>query len=204
MTLLELKHHVEEEHLLLDIRSQDAFQSAHIRGALSAPWGFPGWGSAVSDWVRQNAPDRPLVLFSDRADDLHEAQAALSEREIAVAGGWDGGIDPWRTAGLFLVEVPSLTVDALKAHPEQWTVVDVREPYEYRSGVIAHARMIPMSQLSERMDELASQRPLAIVCAHGNRSREVASFLAEHGYRAHNVEGGMERWHAGGHPTVRP
>lgn len=73
-------------------------------------------------------------------------------------------------------------------------VVDVREPHEWRAGHIGGAAHIPMGEVVARLDEIARDRPVAVVCRSGHRSATVADFLTTNGFDAHNVEGGMLAW----------
>jgi len=41
---------------------------------------------------------------------------------------------------------------------------------------------------------LHADRPIAVVCGHGNSSRVATAFLREHGYDAYSVRGGMAAW----------
>ncbi len=70
------------------------------------------------------------------------------------------------------------------------TLVDVRTPMEWmRSGVAEGALTITpqnpafMQELSDAVGADKS-RPIALICATGNRSAMIARFLREQGYRA--------------------
>ena len=78
-------------------------------------------------------------------------------------------------------------------------LMDVREPHEWDAGHSPDAWSVPMSQLTERLAEVPTDRRLAIVCHAGSRSARVTEALIEAGYDAINVEGGMLAWvRAGG------
>jgi rhodanese-related sulfurtransferase len=58
-----------------------------------------------------------------------------------------------------------------------------------------------MSELTARLDELPTDRPLMLICLSGARSGRVAGFLAQQGYAdVANVSGGMIAWRAAGLP----
>jgi rhodanese-related sulfurtransferase len=96
-----------------------------------------------------------------------------------------------------------LTVDELAQNLENYIVVDVREPYELRSGIIPGAISIPMGQLQQRIAELDKSRAHAIVCASGSRSASVAAWLSQQGFNVANVVGGMSLWMGARHPVQR-
>jgi rhodanese-related sulfurtransferase len=82
-------------------------------------------------------------------------------------------------------------------------VVDVREPSEHAQGVIEGATLLPMGQVRSRWQELDGSRPIHVICHMGGRSAMAASFLAQQGLRAVNVDDGMDGWQRHGYPTVR-
>ena len=89
-----------------------------------------------------------------------------------------------------------------EAYADGATVIDVREPMEYVSGHVPGVPLIPMGQLPSRLDEVAKDGPVYVVCASGHRSRSVAAFLEQHGYDAVNVEGGTHAWVRSGRPVT--
>lgn len=205
MTATELHDFMESSHaIVLDIRLGRAFTEAHVPGALSAPFSQRGWGTQVATWVRQEAAGKPLVLFGDNKVITASASKALEAENLEVSAVWDQGLDPWRSMDLPLVSVESITIDALHGELPTWKVIDVREPYEHRTGIIPGAITIPMGQLADRAGELDKDQRYAIVCASGNRSQSAAAWMAEEGYRVANVVGGMSLWLGAGHPVVQP
>lgn len=79
---------------------------------------------------------------------------------------------------------------------ERLNLVDVREPDEWQAGHIAEARLIPMSQLAERVSELFEndEEEVVLICRSGGRSTRVCDYLAQQGYSVINVAGGMLSW----------
>ncbi|MWV43129.1 rhodanese-like domain-containing protein [Paenibacillus sp. HJL G12] len=73
--------------------------------------------------------------------------------------------------------------------------IDVRELAEYREGHIKAVRLIPLSQLEVRHDEIDRNQETVMICRSGNRSRQACEFLASHGHlKLHNMTGGMLNW----------
>jgi phage shock protein E len=97
------------------------------------------------------------------------------------------------------VDVETLR-DALATGPAR--VIDVREPFEYADGHIAGAELMPMHLVPLRLDDFSGDAPIYLICASGNRSWQVASFLAQHQIKAVNVNGGMMAWQTLGHPVI--
>lgn len=88
------------------------------------------------------------------------------------------------------------------AHADGAVVIDVREPYEYASGHVPGATLVPLGSLPAHAAGLPGDQPVYIICATGNRSLTAARFLAGRGVDAKSVAGGTSRWMARGLPVV--
>lgn len=83
-------------------------------------------------------------------------------------------------------------------------LVDVRTVGEYRGGHVPGAVNIPLDQISARMSEIPSDKPVVVICASGNRSQTGAKRLADAGYdRVYNLKGGTMSWMMAGLPLDR-
>ena len=82
-------------------------------------------------------------------------------------------------------------------------LLDVRQPDEYRAGHIAGAKLIPLNELAQRMNELPDGREILCVCASGSRSTSATRQLTTAGYSATNLQGGMGAWSQAGMPVTK-
>lgn len=85
-------------------------------------------------------------------------------------------------------------------------IIDVRERSEHDTTRVEGMPLVPVSELLSRIDEIPSDRPLAVFCRSGNRSAQVADYLTaagDHGEVA-NIEGGIIAWAAEGLPYEGP
>lgn len=74
-------------------------------------------------------------------------------------------------------------------------LLDVREPWEIELCRLENSIHIPMASVPVRMEELDSERDLVVICHHGARSYQVASFLEQRGFtRLYNLESGIDGW----------
>ena len=81
-------------------------------------------------------------------------------------------------------------------------LVDVREPWEWEELRIPGSVLIPLAELSQRLDEVPADREVYVHCRVGGRSARAVEFLHTHGRpRSHNVAGGIEQWVRDGLPT---
>lgn len=106
-----------------------------------------------------------------------------------------------------VVKVTVSELQALIAKGEKLAIVDVREPSETSSGIIAGALLYPWSSgvLKAKHAELPTDRPLYVHCASGTRSALATDFLSKNGHGCvHDTQGGMMAWRAAGYPTVAP
>ncbi len=81
------------------------------------------------------------------------------------------------------------------------TLVDVREPSEWASGVIPGAHGIPLGELAGA--DLPSG-PLVVYCAAGGRSLRALAVLDARGVAARDLDGGIAAWRADGRRVVHP
>jgi rhodanese-related sulfurtransferase len=103
-----------------------------------------------------------------------------------------------------------VSLDEARARFEAGEVVliDIREPREHATGVAAGARLLPMSQLNQRLAEIPTDpgKPVYIICNSQNRSPAVVRALRNAGGYDHVrfVHGGMSEWARRGWPMVKP
>ena len=102
----------------------------------------------------------------------------------------------------FLTPVKSLNAPEAKEYLsklslDEYNLVDVRQPGEYKSGHIPGARLIPVAEVAERSRELDPTKPTFVYCAIGGRSRVAAQMLAGQGFaRVFNMSGGIKAWNS--------
>lgn len=71
-------------------------------------------------------------------------------------------------------------------------LIDIREPYEYKSGSIKTAKNIPMGNLLNNPDTyLKKDKTYYIMCQSGGRSSRSCSILTKKGFDVVNVAGGV-------------
>jgi adenylyltransferase/sulfurtransferase len=94
--------------------------------------------------------------------------------------------------------VPTISVRELKAkidNNEAFTLIDVREPFEYEIAKIEAARLIPLGELESRLTELPRSGALILQCHSGGRSEHAVRLLQEAGFQnAFNLVGGIDAW----------
>ena len=77
---------------------------------------------------------------------------------------------------------------------EQGFVIDLRSPWEYAAYHIPGAVNIPYERL-KKVRGLPKNVPLIFYCERGSVSMVAAREMAEKGYRAKSLTGGIHSWH---------
>ncbi|MDQ2769869.1 MAG: MBL fold metallo-hydrolase, partial [Bacteroidota bacterium] len=72
---------------------------------------------------------------------------------------------------------PAVDVAAVRAHPELFTIVDIRNRAEAKTPVFDNALVIPLPELRERAHEIPTDKPVLVHCAGGYRSAAGASIV---------------------------
>jgi rhodanese-related sulfurtransferase len=86
-------------------------------------------------------------------------------------------------------------------------LIDIREPDEHARGVAAGVKLLPMSQLRQRVSEIPVDPalPVLLICNSQNRSSATLKALRQQGYaHVRYVHGGMAEWVHRGWPVVSP
>ncbi|MGN1055917.1 MAG: rhodanese-like domain-containing protein [Comamonas sp.] len=93
-----------------------------------------------------------------------------------------------------------------KINREKAVIVDVREPEEYVKGHIANAKNIPLSQLEERLPQVAKNKalPVIFVCEKGARAGKALQQAKKLGYeKPESLAGGLAAWRTAGLPLTK-
>jgi rhodanese-related sulfurtransferase len=92
---------------------------------------------------------------------------------------------------------PSEAQKKLSQKPKPF-LLDVRQPEEFRTGHVPGAKLIPLGELSSRMEELPKNQEILVICRSGNRSMSATRQLTHAGYNAVNINGGILAWSQAG------
>jgi sulfur-carrier protein adenylyltransferase/sulfurtransferase len=94
--------------------------------------------------------------------------------------------------------IPTMSPHELKRKMdarEPFELIDVREAFEYEIARIGGAKLIPLGEIAERVNELQRERPIVVHCHSGRRSAEAVRLLQKRGFaNIFNLEGGIDAW----------
>jgi sulfur-carrier protein adenylyltransferase/sulfurtransferase len=93
--------------------------------------------------------------------------------------------------------IPEITATELKARQdrgEKLFILDVREPHEYQICNL-NGKLIPLGELTRRVNELDSSVEMVVHCRSGKRSADAIQFLQTAGFKKlWNLKGGVLAW----------
>jgi rhodanese-related sulfurtransferase len=100
-----------------------------------------------------------------------------------------------------------ISVEDVKARldrKETFTLVDVREPWEFQTAHIDGAKLLPMGDVPSRAhQELDPEDHIVVLCHHGVRSMNVTAWLRQQGFeKAQSMRGGIDAWSRSVDPKV--
>jgi rhodanese-related sulfurtransferase len=95
------------------------------------------------------------------------------------------------------VNVPEIQAFELKQrldHGDKLFLLDVRDEYEFEISNIG-GHLIPLPELSRRLDELSVDEEIVAVCKFGPRGVKAVEYLQKQGFRnVANLHGGIRAW----------
>jgi glyoxylase-like metal-dependent hydrolase (beta-lactamase superfamily II)/rhodanese-related sulfurtransferase len=189
--------------VLVDVRTDEQFDDAHIPGAVCLSALTAGFGTKLA-WVVER--DAEIVIVGRHEEDARRAAglaAAVGVRRLA--GYLHGGMTTWRQEHRPVERLERIDVDGLweqtRSRPEL-QVLDVRERAEYEEGHVPGSLHRAYHDLHELPDELDAGRPVAALCGSGQRAAVAASLLRRLGVRdvLHVAGGGIPAWRRAGRP----
>ena len=191
--------------LLVDVRTDQQFDDAHIPDAVCIPMLRAGFGSKLA-WLADR--EQEIVLIGRDDDDGRVAGRLAVAVGLRKLGGYlHGGMTSWRQEGRDAAVTERLALDDLPARADAdpgLQLLDVREQAEWDAGHIPGSSFMPWHDIAEVPAGLDPGRPIAVLCGSGQRAATAASLVQRHGGQSviHVVGGGVPRWGRLGQPLV--
>lgn len=200
--------HLQRGAVLLDTRPKAEYVQAHI----------PGSAHLEADEQLSNRvgfvlpPDMPIILLlTDPADYARVVYSLARVGYDNIVGYLADSLQVWQALGLPLASGDVKDIEAVElktlldsGNGSRPTVLDVREPWEYRQGHLPGAVLVPLAELAARVNEFDPETPIAVICATGNRSQSAAALLGQKGFKTvYNVRGGTLAWMRRGLPLEK-
>ena len=162
-----------------------------------------GFGTRLA-WLADR--DQEIVLIGrDDEDARRAAKLSLSVGIRRLGGFLHGGMTEWRREQRPVERIERVELEDLAERAQDdpaLQILDVREQTERDSGYIPGSLFEPWHDIQALPEGLDARRPVAVMCASGQRAAVAASLVQRHGAREviHVVGGGVPKWGRLGHP----
>ncbi|MBN1964443.1 MAG: rhodanese-like domain-containing protein [Anaerolineae bacterium] len=212
---------IDEQPILVDVRTPDERATGYIAGAIHMPLG--GFMSMAGELPEDKAAN--IVVYCKGGHRGNMAATMLRTLGYTNVRNLSGGITGWTTAGLpiegaseapaaaesglaglldaYIVNLPA-SFNAVRANDlaaelvenPDLLLVDVRTPDEFVEGHLVGAINIPLVELTDHLDMLPNlDQDMVIYCGSGHRSAMAMAVLNLLGYtNARSMLGGVRAW----------
>ncbi|WP_072688564.1 MBL fold metallo-hydrolase [Rhodococcus marinonascens] len=180
---------------VVDARSVDDFAAGHLAESVNV--GFDGRFAETGGMVAEVGQQIVLISYPGEEQEAAMRLARIgSDNTIGYLNTTTDCTFPAELADLVRTAARTTVseLDKLLAD-DAITLIDIRNPGERDFGVIPGALPIPLAQLTARLGELPTGKPIVVHCAGGWRSSVGASLLRAHGLdRVSDLVGGYNDW----------
>ncbi len=145
--------------LIVDARTDQQFDDAHIAGAVSIPMLSAGFGSRLA-WLAH--PDQEIVLVGrDDEDGRRAAKLATAIGISNLAGFLGGGMTSWRQEKRNVERIERLPLAELRERSQRdaLQILDVRELSEWEAGHIPGSVLEPWHDIDDVPEGIDPRKP---------------------------------------------
>ncbi|WP_339611154.1 rhodanese-like domain-containing protein, partial [uncultured Planktosalinus sp.] len=163
---------LEDNVTIVDVRDGDEYKRGHFPNSINIM--ARSEGDKYETWLGAIIkPEEPFYLVVSSVKDVD----AILERTAKI--GYEkqlrGIVTP---AENLKVHSDEFDLGNFKRHPENYTIVDIRNDSETAEGLLFDSALpIPLNELRDRADEIPNNKPLVVHCAGGYRSSAGSSIL---------------------------
>lgn len=173
LTVEQTRRLVDDGAIIVDVRPVDQYAAAHVPGSVSIEL-RPAFGTWLG-WLLPH--DTRVVVLRSPAQDPAEILGQAVKLGYDIAGELAGGIRAWAEAGLVMTSTAVVTPTTM-TDVEQ--VLDIRQDSEFGAGHVPGAEHRELGALAATAASLPD-RPLTVMCGHGERAMSAASVLERAG-----------------------
>ena len=173
---------------VLDARDRWAFAELHLEGS----WNIEA-GDAFAAYAGWLLPfDAPIALIVDSPEQEVDVRDELVRIGFDhVLGHLAGGMDAWLAVGGATSSFGTASWEELRT-PGEERVLDVRQPYEWRAGVIPGSARVFVADLPAALADLDPAVRYLVACRTGVRAAIAASLMDAAGFTVRPVvDGGV-------------
>ena len=194
----------EEGALLVDVRTDEQFDDAHVPGAVCITKLNAGFGTKLA-WIADR--EQEIVLIGRDDEDARSAAKLCTAVGIRkIAGYLHGGMTSWREERRDVARIERIAAQDLPARAEadpELQILDVRERGEWDAGHLPGSVHTPYHDVECVPEGLDPDRPIAVICGSGQRAAVGASLIARYGATEvlHVTPSGVPALIRAGHPV---
>ena len=192
----------QQEVVVLDVRTQEEYNSSHIPDALLIPV------SELESRLDELNPSDHILVYCRSGHRSKEAASILVANGFTHVYNIVGGIIQWQARDFPVVPLTYIDVTPKEAYEivsqQEVVIVDLRTQKAYNSGHIPDALLIPLSELESRLDELKTTDHILVYHSCGCCSKKASQFLVDNGFlHVYNIKGGIGQWQSQGFPVTQ-
>lgn len=158
--------------LIVDMRDEALFKKGHLKGSIniqatSEDDKFETWLGAIVE------PNEEFTLVIDSEDNKEN----LLNRVAKI--GYEKQLKQIITLNEeYLIESKALNLDDFKSHPNNYTIIDIRNTSEVEEEqFFKNAKSYPLNDLRNSASQIATDKPIVVHCAGGYRSAAGSSII---------------------------
>jgi glyoxylase-like metal-dependent hydrolase (beta-lactamase superfamily II)/rhodanese-related sulfurtransferase len=166
---------IDDNAVVVDVRDGDHYKKRHLPNSInimarSETDKYETWLGAIIK------PEEPFYIVAESVNDIEK----ILERTAKI--GYEKQLKGIVTLAVQVeAHSPEFDLTDFKKHPENYTIVDIRNNSEVAEGkLFDKAVTIPLNELRERADEIPKYKPVVVHCAGGYRSSAGSSILENH------------------------
>lgn len=125
----------------------------------------------------------------------------LQELELSYAPPYSSAKDPVNMLGYAATNMMESLTDTFQWHEvsdlvkQKALIIDVRDQDEHDAGSIESSRLIPLTQLRDRLEDIPKTQPIYVYCQVGIRGYLATRILKQNGYpQVKNLDGGYRTY----------
>ncbi|MFN3406180.1 MAG: rhodanese-like domain-containing protein [Caldimicrobium sp.] len=189
--------------VLIDLRDPKEATKEHLPQAVNIPINeLPKYKDKFPE--RRKAP---IYLYGLPEKDLIKAFNIVRNWGYENTGFIRDAIENWKKIGAKtesgalkkeIVYIPkpvpgSFNIEEFKklvfsdSLPDNYFIIDVREPDEVQAGTFKFAKNIPLGEIANRLNEIPKDKTIILFCATGVRSEMAYNILKDKGFKAYFI-----------------
>lgn len=179
--------------LILDTRNAQEFAKGFVPNSINI-----GLDGSFAPWVGTLIPDirQEILLVTDEGKEEEVITRLARVGYDFTIGFLQGGFNSWKSAGMPIDTIETISVDAfaeiLNKNPDVH-VLDVRKKSEHMSEHIIGAENAPLDFINDSMAQIQKDKTYYVHCAGGYRSMVFISILKARGFEnLIDVKGGFK------------